>query len=281
MFADNLPMQHLMKIGEMSKLFGISIDTLRHYDRIGLLKPIVDPENNYRYYSTQHIPTLKIIQFGKNADLSLEQLKEHISEGTLESYLKILEKSNKNIIEKRKLLEAQEKYCKESTCLLSKIAHFENNFELKDLKPENININIYTINIEVLNTIHVYPRTIEETQSIEQWILYPKGRGFETASPEDELIHSFSYRTTPSTKIFENAMIEQVKQRKASRSHFSGFHYKIEFWGTHKELADYIDYLFEHFKLSEQMILPIHYLYSLPEAEANFRHFVEIYVPVL
>ncbi|WP_084778239.1 MerR family DNA-binding transcriptional regulator [Saccharibacillus sacchari] len=40
-------------IGEVSKLFGVKIPTLRYYNEIGLLCPeYVDPETHYRYYST-------------------------------------------------------------------------------------------------------------------------------------------------------------------------------------------------------------------------------------
>ena len=37
-------------IGEISHITGVSKDTLRYYDRIGVFKPeYVDPENQYRY----------------------------------------------------------------------------------------------------------------------------------------------------------------------------------------------------------------------------------------
>lgn len=42
----------LFRIGEMAKLFHMSMSTLRHYENIGLLKPeMVDQKNGYRYYS--------------------------------------------------------------------------------------------------------------------------------------------------------------------------------------------------------------------------------------
>ena len=45
-------MKHLFTIGEMSKLFGINIRTLRYYDSIGLLRTeYTDPDTGYRYYS--------------------------------------------------------------------------------------------------------------------------------------------------------------------------------------------------------------------------------------
>lgn len=37
-------------IGQVSKLFEISKDTLRYYDKIGILKLEVNETNGYRYY---------------------------------------------------------------------------------------------------------------------------------------------------------------------------------------------------------------------------------------
>ena len=49
------------RIGEVSEMFHISVGLLRHYDKIGLLKPeYTDPETGYRYYSVrQHCGQLK------------------------------------------------------------------------------------------------------------------------------------------------------------------------------------------------------------------------------
>ena len=54
-------MKWIMTVGQMSKLFNITAETLRHYDRIGLLKPIVDEENGYRYYSIKEMEKLDLI----------------------------------------------------------------------------------------------------------------------------------------------------------------------------------------------------------------------------
>ncbi len=59
-------MQHLLRIGQVSKLYGISLDTLRHYDHKGLLKPIVDKNNGYRYYSLKHLDILEMILVGND-----------------------------------------------------------------------------------------------------------------------------------------------------------------------------------------------------------------------
>ncbi|WP_434369237.1 MerR family DNA-binding transcriptional regulator [Peribacillus frigoritolerans] len=52
-------MQNKLSIGEMAKLRGVTVDTLRHYDKIGLLKPFhIDPETGYRYYSISQYEAL-------------------------------------------------------------------------------------------------------------------------------------------------------------------------------------------------------------------------------
>ena len=43
-----------LSIGEVARLFNISKDTLRYYDKIGILKPEVNKENGYRFYDIRH-----------------------------------------------------------------------------------------------------------------------------------------------------------------------------------------------------------------------------------
>jgi DNA-binding transcriptional MerR regulator len=47
----------LLKIGAFAKLSRVSTRMLRHYDKIGLLKPIhADPITGYRFYSLDQLP---------------------------------------------------------------------------------------------------------------------------------------------------------------------------------------------------------------------------------
>lgn len=46
----------MLKIGDFSKLSRVSIRMLRHYDKIGLLRPVeIDPFTGYRYYSEEQL----------------------------------------------------------------------------------------------------------------------------------------------------------------------------------------------------------------------------------
>jgi DNA-binding transcriptional MerR regulator len=65
----------MFRIGEFSKIARVTIDTLRHYDELGLLKPAnVDPCTGYRYYSATQLMTLHRILALKDVGFSLEEI---------------------------------------------------------------------------------------------------------------------------------------------------------------------------------------------------------------
>ena len=66
----------MFRIGEFSRLSHVTVKTIRHYDKIGLLKPArVDSLTKYRYYSASQLPRLNRILALKGLGLSLEQIK--------------------------------------------------------------------------------------------------------------------------------------------------------------------------------------------------------------
>jgi len=49
----------MLTIGEFAWLSQVTVETLRHYDRVGLLKPVrLDPFTGYRYYALDQLPRL-------------------------------------------------------------------------------------------------------------------------------------------------------------------------------------------------------------------------------
>ena len=66
------------KTGEVAKLAGITIRTLRYYDTIGLLKPSKVLENGHRQYNTTDIEKLQLILGLKLLDFSLEDIKTYL-----------------------------------------------------------------------------------------------------------------------------------------------------------------------------------------------------------
>lgn len=67
----------MLKIGDFSKLSRVSIRMLRHYDEIGLLKPIwIDPESGYRYYGAEQLPVAGRINALKDMGFGLTVIGE-------------------------------------------------------------------------------------------------------------------------------------------------------------------------------------------------------------
>lgn len=72
----------MLRIGEFSTLTQISIRTLRHYDELGLLKPmLVDAETGYRYYSASQLPRLHRILALRDFGIPLNRIADAIEEG--------------------------------------------------------------------------------------------------------------------------------------------------------------------------------------------------------
>ncbi len=61
---------------ELSKLAGVSVRTLHHYDKIGLLKPAIRTEANYRLYGVDEVLLLQQIMFYKKLEISLKEIKK-------------------------------------------------------------------------------------------------------------------------------------------------------------------------------------------------------------
>ena len=66
----------MFRVGEFSRIARVTIETLRHYDAIGLFRPAtVDPFTGYRYYKADQLQTLHQILALKEVGLSLEEIK--------------------------------------------------------------------------------------------------------------------------------------------------------------------------------------------------------------
>lgn len=63
------------KIGEFSKLVGISVKTLRYYDECGVLKPSkIYTFTGYRYYNDNDIMDCEFIKMLKSLDFTLDEI---------------------------------------------------------------------------------------------------------------------------------------------------------------------------------------------------------------
>ena len=66
----------MYQINEVSKLTGVSIRMLHHYDKIGLLSPSKRTDSNYRMYNNDDISRLYQILLFKELEFPLQEIKQ-------------------------------------------------------------------------------------------------------------------------------------------------------------------------------------------------------------
>ncbi len=70
---------NLFPIGEVSRLFHISVSSLRHYENIGLLTPAyISPDSGYRYYGAEQFEALNTIRYLRALDMPLSEIKDFL-----------------------------------------------------------------------------------------------------------------------------------------------------------------------------------------------------------
>ena len=99
----------LFRIGEISKLYSISVDTLRHYEKLGILKPEQISGSGYRYYSNRQIWKLNIIRTLRELDISLPEIRDFMENRTLAKSQSLIDFQLQTIIKKQKELEQLKK----------------------------------------------------------------------------------------------------------------------------------------------------------------------------
>lgn len=68
-----------MNITEVSKKYDIPVDTLRYYERIGLIPPVTRDKNGYRNYTEYDCNWVYFAKVMRNAGISVESMIEYVS----------------------------------------------------------------------------------------------------------------------------------------------------------------------------------------------------------
>jgi MerR family mercuric resistance operon transcriptional regulator len=71
--------EKLMRIGEMSRQTGVSIDAIRFYERNGLLVAPIRSEGGFRLYSPDALSALQFIRNLQMLGFSLDEVREFVS----------------------------------------------------------------------------------------------------------------------------------------------------------------------------------------------------------
>jgi DNA-binding transcriptional MerR regulator len=122
-----------MKIAEVSERYAISSDTLRYYERIGLIPPVNRNGSGIRDYNEIDVRRVEFIKCMRSAGLPIEVLIEYVGlvqqgDGTIEARKEIL-------LEQREQLVARMKEMQKTLDILNhKIVVYENAVLAKEKK---------------------------------------------------------------------------------------------------------------------------------------------------
>lgn len=64
-----------MRIGELAQISGTQVETIRFYERVGLLPEAARTDGNYRIYASTHAQRLAFIRQCRNLDMTLDEVR--------------------------------------------------------------------------------------------------------------------------------------------------------------------------------------------------------------
>ena len=94
-------MKSYFSVGEAARAVHMTSETLRHYDRIGLVTPSKKDEwTQYRYYTAQDLVRLQTVRALQMMDLPLQEIKKVLAYDDLEKIIEFLDQAEKRADEK-------------------------------------------------------------------------------------------------------------------------------------------------------------------------------------
>jgi len=125
-------------IGQLARVAGVPISTVRYYERAGLLKPEARTGSNYRVYSQHSLERLQFIRSPQAVGLSLDDIEQMLAtaHGSDEPCEEIVTLARQRLEEVRQqlkhlktvektLAKAVENCCHEGVGLCSKVVHLK------------------------------------------------------------------------------------------------------------------------------------------------------------
>lgn len=99
-----------MRIQEVSQKYSITADTLRYYEKIGLLKKVKKDKSGRRDYQESDLQRLEFLKCMRSAGLSIQVLKRYIElidegDATIQERKELLIQARSELIEKQERIQ--------------------------------------------------------------------------------------------------------------------------------------------------------------------------------
>lgn len=110
-----------MKIADVSEQFGLSVDTLRYYERVGLIPPVNRTDSGIRDYNELDTRRVEFIKCMRSAGLPVEALIE---------YMELVQQGNSTVEARKDILKHQREQ------LAARMEEMQKTLDLLDHKIE-------------------------------------------------------------------------------------------------------------------------------------------------
>lgn len=98
--------KNFFPIGEVSKMFHISVSSLRHYENVGLLTPeYISSDSNYRYYGMEQFEVLNTIRYLRALDMPLKEIEDFLKNKDISCIEEKLKQQKQVVLEKKQELQ--------------------------------------------------------------------------------------------------------------------------------------------------------------------------------
>lgn len=260
----------LLSIGQVSKLFGISSDTLRYYDKIGILKPTINSENNYRYYNLHDLENLTIILDIKSLGVPLNKIKNSLKSESLNSYRELLKEQEILIDKKLEKLLNLKTHISNSSKTLDLIANFKNEYNLDNLKST---LKSYTLlGLKTSDLLRLCnSTTLQNIANLDYNSYFYLFKIDNNTIIEDE--ENIFLEESDFFNIFKD---EIFSLHKLINSKFYYQFISIDFYGNTSEIHNYIILLNKYFKFSLNNQAYLKFNFYLPKKNDKSKYLVNI-----
>ncbi|MFS0562688.1 MerR family transcriptional regulator [Terribacillus sp. 179-K 1B1 HS] len=129
-------MKKLFRTGDVAKLHDVTSDTVRFYDKEGLVNPTIKKQK-YRYYDLNTTSLFSIVTLLREVNMPLQEIKKTLLNDELSHLTAHYEEHTKYLVEQKEQLERKISYLNEYNQKLNNFEHKPNTFEVID------NLNLY------------------------------------------------------------------------------------------------------------------------------------------
>lgn len=245
-------------------MYHVRHDTLRYYDKIGLLKPTLKKENGYRYYTIRDLELLEFILLSRQLDIPLKRLQEILNQGNIDDYIKLFSDHESFIEEKIKQLNELKKEVSRFKQKTIAMRNFEN-----DEWPE-----------------------IPTYESIDKTLLFISQKGDESLAEivkNKDLILITKYNEEGALivdsspigfEIFEDESFDIEKYKNYMKYHLKGRYMTFSRKGTVGNMIDFINAAMSKYGIEDEVLPIIECTFNMVRLDESTIHFAKIYIPI-